>query len=91
MDEDIVIKVEGLHKKFCRNLRRSMLYGSLDVARDMFGISRDRGKLRKSEFFALEDISFELKKGEALGIIGQNGSGKTTLLRIINGIFPPDR
>ncbi len=91
MDSDVVIKVEGLHKKFCRNLRRSMFYGSLDVARDMFGISRDRGKLRKDEFFALENINFELKKGEALGIIGQNGSGKTTLLRIINGIFPPDK
>ena len=91
MDSDIVIKVEGLHKKFCRNLRRSMFYGTLDVARDMVGIARDRGKLRPSEFFALEDINFELKKGEALGIIGQNGSGKTTLLRIINGIFPPDR
>ena len=91
MEKDVVIKVEGLHKKFCRNLRRSMFYGVLDVMRDMFGIARDRGKLRKSEFFALEDINFELKKGEALGIIGQNGSGKTTLLRIINGIFPPDR
>lgn len=91
MDNNIVIKVEGLHKKFCRNLKRSMFYGALDVARDMLGISRDRGKLRPSEFFALEDINFELKKGEALGIIGQNGSGKTTLLRIINGIFPPDK
>lgn len=91
MEKDVVIKVEGLHKKFCRNLKRSMWYGTLDVLRDMFGIARDRGKLRPSEFFALEDINFELKKGEALGIIGQNGSGKTTLLRIINGIFPPDR
>ena len=91
LDSDVVIKVEGLHKKFCRNLRRSMFYGCLDVTRDMFGISRDRGKLRRDEFFALENVSFEVKKGEAFGIIGQNGSGKTTLLRIINGIFPPDR
>lgn len=91
MDKDTVIKVENLSKKFCRSLRRSMFYGSLDVARDMFGISRNREKLRPSEFFALENINFELKKGEALGIIGQNGSGKTTLLRIINGIFPPDK
>ena len=62
MDENVVIKVEGLHKKFCRNLRRSMFYGTLDVARDMVGIARDRGKLRPSEFFALEDINFELKR-----------------------------
>ncbi len=46
---------------------------------------------RKKEFWALQDINFELKRGETLGLIGQNGSGKTTLLRLINGIFPPDK
>lgn len=90
MDKDIVIKIENLNKKFCRNLKRSMFYGCIDIARDMLGISYDRSKLRPGEFWALRDINFELKKGEALGIIGQNGSGKTTLLRLINGIFPPD-
>lgn len=43
-----------------------------------------------SEFFALKDISFNVKKGEILGIIGANGSGKTTLLRTIAGIYKPD-
>jgi len=57
----------------------------------MLGLPYDYGALRQKEFWALQDINFTLKRGEALAIIGQNGSGKTTLLRILNGIFPPDR
>jgi lipopolysaccharide transport system ATP-binding protein len=88
---DTVIKVEGLYKKFCRSLKRSMAYGLFDVSRSMVGITHDREYLRAGEFWALQDINLELKKGETLGIIGVNGSGKTTLLRLISGIFPPDK
>jgi len=91
MNNEVVLKVEGLYKKFCRTLKRSMFYGTIDITRSMLGISYDTGKLRKSEFWALENITLELKKGETLGLIGQNGCGKTTLLRLINGIFPPDK
>lgn len=41
------------------------------------------------ELFALKDISFDVKKGEFLGIMGRNGSGKTTLLRVIAGVYRP--
>ena len=61
------------------------------MARSMLGYSIDNVELRKNEFWALQDINFELKRGETLGLIGQNGCGKTTLLRLINGIFPPDK
>ncbi len=91
MDNNVVLSVEKLSKKFCKSLKRSMVYGSADVLRGMFGIGSDPGKLRKSEYWALEDINFEVKKGETFGIIGANGSGKSTLLRLINGIFPPDK
>jgi lipopolysaccharide transport system ATP-binding protein len=86
-----LLKVEGLYKKFCSSLKRSMFYGTTDMTRDMLGFPRDVSKLRKSEFWALQNINFELNRGECLGLIGKNGCGKTTLLRLINGIFPPDK
>lgn len=91
MDDDVIIKVENLHKKFCRSLKRSMAYGTVDLSRNFLGKPTYQGKLRKGEFWALENINFELKRGETLGIIGENGSGKSSLLRLISGIFPPDK
>lgn len=88
---DVLIKVEGLSKKFCLSLKRSMAYGSFDIARSMLGISYNRDQLRQSEFWALDDVSFEVNRGDKLGFLGVNGSGKSTLLRLINGIFPPDK
>lgn len=91
MEQDTVIKVEHLYKKFTRSLKRSLAYGTIDLARNLFGIQYDPGILRKSEFWSLDDINFEVKKGETFGLVGANGSGKSTLLRLINGIFPPDK
>lgn len=90
-NKNIVLKVEGLSKKFCTHLRRSMYYGTIDIFRNMIGFPAQTQKLRNNEFWALEDINFELHKGDSLGIIGVNGSGKTTLLRLLTGIFPPDK
>ncbi|MCI8477287.1 MAG: ABC transporter ATP-binding protein, partial [Oscillospiraceae bacterium] len=48
-----------------------------------------RGKLAYSEFTALDHISFTVKKGETLGLIGRNGAGKSTMLKVISGILKP--
>jgi lipopolysaccharide transport system ATP-binding protein len=91
MDKEKVINVEHVSKKYCKSLKRSMLYGGIDISRNMLKFSSRSDRLRKDEFWALNDISFEVKKGETLGIIGPNGSGKTTLLKLLNGIFWPDK
>ena len=90
LSNDVVISVRDVSKKFCRTLRRSMVFGIQDLTRNFIGLPLESRQLRKGEFWALKNISFELKKGEGIGLIGPNGSGKTTFLRLITGIFPPD-
>lgn len=48
-----------------------------------------KGKLRYEEFWALKDVSFDVKKGEVVGIVGHNGAGKSTMLKVISGILKP--
>ena len=48
-----------------------------------------KGKIKSKKFQVLDNISFEIKKSESLGVIGHNGAGKSTLLRLVTGIYPP--
>ena len=50
-----------------------------------------RGKLMFNEFFALKDVSFTVKKGESVALIGRNGSGKSTMLKIVAGVMYPSK
>jgi len=87
---ETLIRVENINKKFCRNLKRSLWYGMKDLSYEFIGLNKINGHLRKHEFWSLKNISFEVKRGECLGLIGPNGAGKSTLLKILHGLIKPD-
>lgn len=76
--EDIAIKVEKLSKLY-------KLYDNpMDRLKESLSLSK---KIYCKEHYALKNISFEVKKGDAVGILGKNGSGKSTLLKILTGVL----
>jgi lipopolysaccharide transport system ATP-binding protein len=87
---DALVKVENVSKKFCRDLKKSLWYGVKDVASEFAGQRGSKKALRNGEFWSVNDVSFELKRGECVALIGPNGAGKSTLLKMLNGLIKPD-
>ena len=81
---DIAVSVEHVAVRF------NMATEKVDNLKEYL-VRLMKHELMFQEFFALKDVSFQVMKGEAWGIIGTNGSGKSTLLKAISGIFKPYR
>ena len=81
---DVAIRVENISKRYTIGKTSK---GSLrETIAGLFG---KNGSDTAEEFYALRDVSFEVKRGEAIGIIGKNGAGKSTLLKVLSRITEP--
>ena len=87
-NSEVLVSCQRISKEFCRNLKKSIWYGvKVGVSEILTGQSSDT--LRKDEFWALKDVSFEIRRVECLSLLGRNGAGKTTLLKVLSGLFKP--
>ena len=88
---DVVLEFNHVWKKFKKGERYDSLRDFIPaIAKRLFNSSQGE-ELQEKEFWSIKDVSFQIMKGEALGIIGPNGAGKSTVLKLLSGILKPNK
>lgn len=91
MSSDIAVEVNHLWKRFHRGEFHDCLRDAIPALVKSMFVREKRDKLGKGDFWALQDVSFQVKKGEAFAIIGHNGAGKSTMLKVLSNLLLPNR
>lgn len=87
---DVVLRASSVYKKFGRSnfVARRQLASRLGAV--LTGRSAEHKRIQSGDFWSLQDINLEVRRGEVLGVVGLNGAGKSTLLRVLYGLLTPD-